>query len=437
MIGTVRRAVWSGLASIATFLSMAATPAGAEEITFRVGVPSGTTGTVYIAGDFQGWNPGDPAYALAEIEPGVWQIQLDLPSATPIEFKFTRGDWGTVEKGPSGEELANRQYTPSGPATLDLTVARWADGQQSTITGDVTRVTFPQFLNGRGVWVYLPPGYHDTTRTYPVLYMHDGPNLFDDATSFAGEWGVDETLEALIAAGEVEPIIVVGIENSAARISEYTPWPSPGFGGGGGHAYLDAIKTDLLPAVSSAFRVKTGPEHTLIAGSSLGGLISAYAAYEFDDVFGRVGAVSPSYWWASGQMISHAQQRGAPANLDRFYQDMGTNESGSAIPNLRAMRDVLLGQGYVLGDDLAHVEAAGHQHNEFYWSIRLPGMLRFLLAPPCAVDLNGDGVQDNGDIGAFVTLFLASDPAADFNADGVLDNGDIGAFVAAFIAGCD
>ena len=436
MSGFVVRAMRGGVVCVGALLALVAPPAAADEITFRVSVPSETTGTVYIAGDFQGWNPGSPAHALTEVQPDVWEILLDLPGGTPIEYKFTRGDWGTVEKGPNGEELANRQYTPNGPATLNQTVARWADGQSGTITGDVTRRTFPQFLNGRGVWVYLPPGYHETTRSYPVLYMHDGQNLFDDATSFAGEWGVDETLESLIASGEVEPVIVVGIENSAARISEYTPWPSAGFGGGGGHAYLNAIKFDLLPAIAGAYRVEAGPEHTLIAGSSLGGLISAYAAYEFDDVFGRVGAVSPSYWWDNGHMITHAQQQGTPANIDRFYQDMGTSESGSAIPNLRAMRDVLLAQGFVLGDDLAHVEAAGHQHNEFYWSLRLPGMLRFLLDPPCPADLNDDGVLDNGDIGAFVTLFLASDPAADFNADGILDNGDIGAFVAAFLAGC-
>ena len=412
--------------------------AAADVTTFRVSVPSGTTGTVYLAGSFQGWNPGDAAYALTDAGANVWEITLFLPDGVPIEYKFTRGTWGTVEKSATGAEIANRQFTPSGAATLEHTVGSWADGQPSTITGDVRTRSFPAFLNGRTVRVYLPPAYDTSTATYPVLYMHDGQNLFDDATSFAGEWRVDEACEALIAAGEIEPMIVVGIDNSAARISEYTPWPASGFGGGGGDAYLRAIRDHLIPAINANYRTRTGAEHTSIAGSSLGGLISAYAAFEYADTFSRAAAVSPSYWWANQRLTQHVAQAGRPPGLIRLYQDMGTAESSSGVPNLRAMRDVLLGQGFVLGEDLDSVEFAGHTHSEFYWAQRFPSILRALFeAPPCPPDLNGDSVVDNGDIGAFVALFLTGDLAADFNADGLLDNGDIGAFVAAFLAGCD
>jgi predicted alpha/beta superfamily hydrolase len=240
--------------------------------------------------------------------------------------------------------------------------------------------------------VYLPPGYAASTARYPVLYMHDGQNLFDTFTSYAGEWRVDETCELLIPAGEIEPVIVVGIENGPARITEYTPWPSAPYGGGGGDAYLTAIRDVLIPEVDRRYRTRAGRASRYLCGSSLGGLISAYAGYAYDDVFDRVAAVSPSYWWDDQHLVSFAQQQGRPTLL-RFYQDMGTIENGSTsdsngngiddyIESLRAMRDVALAQGFQSGVDFLSVEAPGHRHNEYYWSLRLPDLLRFLLGPP-------------------------------------------------------
>src|SRR5262249_10569905 len=154
------------------------------------------------------------------------------------------------------------------------------------------------FLGGRRFWVYLPPGYHDSSARYPVLYMLDGQNVFDRLTSFVGEWKVDETLERMIPAGEVAPIIVVAIDNGGtARIGEYTPWSDPGDGGGAGAAHLTAIADVLVPHIDATYRTQTGPTHTGIAGSSLGGLMALYATYARPDRFGRNAALSPSIWW--------------------------------------------------------------------------------------------------------------------------------------------
>ena len=277
--------------------------------TFRVVAPANTPAgsTVYIAGSFQGWNPGSAAHALARQPDGRWAITLALTPGTPIQFKFTRGSWASVEKGANGEELANRTHTPVGDQTLDLAVATWAD--VGTVTGRIDTLTYLPFLNGRRCWIYVPPGYDASTDRYPVLYMHDGQNLFDASKSFAGEWHMDETCQALIAAGEIEPLLVVGIENSAARCFEYTPWPG-GSGapctGGGGDAYLQAIRDQLIPEVNRRYRTRTGPDNTFMAGSSLGGLITHYAGCMYADVWGRIAAFSSSLWWANDMMYTWA-----------------------------------------------------------------------------------------------------------------------------------
>jgi predicted alpha/beta superfamily hydrolase len=212
---------------------------------------------------------------------------------------------------------------------------------------------------------------------------------------------VDETLEQLIPAGEIPAIIVVGIDNGgASRTSEYTPWVDPSRGGGGGDAYLQALRDVLKPEIDRRYRTLTGPRYTWMAGSSLGGLISAYAGETYADTWGRIGAVSPSYWWAGSQMIAFTAARPRPERLERFYQDMGSLEAGHLtdadgdgiddyIESLREMRTALFAQGFLLELDLKHVEAMGHVHNETYWAMRLPDMLRFLAGTPQTLGVPG------------------------------------------------
>ncbi|HKQ49730.1 MAG TPA: alpha/beta hydrolase-fold protein [Phycisphaerae bacterium] len=427
------------------FLNVAV--ASGATTTFRVEVPASTpvSDVIYIAGNFQGWNPGNPAYALTEQPDGRWQITLSLPDGNPIQYKFTRGNWQTVEKGPNGEEIPNRTYTPQGTETINHVVANWADIPPSTITGHVESFVYAPFLAGRRCWVYLPPDYFQSTARYPVLYMHDGQNLFDQFTSFAGEWRVDETCELLIGNREIEPIIVVGIENSAARCNEYTPWFSASQGcGGGGDVYLQAIRDVLIPEVDQRYRTRTGPANTYMAGSSLGGLITVYAGYAYDGVWGRIAGVSPSYWWANQAMLNYAAAGSKPETLTHFYQDMGTLESGLA--NLQAMRDIAVSQGFVEGEDFLSVEAQGHTHNEYYWALRLPNILRYLIDPPPIYpgDMNCDGDVDTAnDLPLFIDALLdptgyTSPPGcvieqADMNGDQTCDGLDIADFVVAVL----
>lgn len=377
-------------------------------VVFTVTVPADTPPPVevYLAGDFQGWNPGDPEFRLVRSADGLWRIALDLDPGGTVAFKFTRGYWGVVEKGPQGQEIPNRTLSVRAAGEHRFTVASWAQGPppaplSGTRTGHVETITVEGFLGGRRVWIYLPPGYADDPAVhFPVLYMLDGQNLFDAATSFVGEWEVDETCEREIAAGRIAPLVVVGVDNgSRDRVREYTPWAdSTRSEGGGADEHLQAVVTILLPAVAARYRVLTGPAHTGLAGSSLGGLFALYGGMARPDVFGLVAAFSPSLGWAQHRLYDWTASRtlslmaSRTAHPLRIYMDMGEWESGhprdgdgNGIPDpfdaLRIQQRILVELGFQEGRDLLVVEEMGAPHHESAWARRLPAALEFLFPP--------------------------------------------------------
>jgi predicted alpha/beta superfamily hydrolase len=326
---------------------------------------------LYIAGDFQGWNPGDTAYALQKNTADQWFIELDeMPNGTTINYKFTRGDWGTVEKGEFGEEIPNREFVFGNGETVNVIILNWADygGGGSTAAENVSVIAedfyMPQLDRNRRIWLYLPPGYDESSENYPVIYMHDGQNLFDTYTSYAGEWEVDETLNELSDEGYAVPI-VVGIDNGGGdRINEYTPWINTEYGGGQGSLYMDFIVETLKPYIDENYRTLPDKESTAIWGSSLGGLISQFGIFSFPDVFSKAGIYSPSYWW-SDTVWTFTQNSGYHEGL-RLYQMTGSLEGGSMVQNTWDMHDTLTDQGF---DDteLASKIVEGGQHNEQLW----------------------------------------------------------------------
>ena len=253
-----------------------------------------------------------------------------------------------------------------------------------TVTGDVRLIQdFPSAAlgNSRTVAVYLPPGYDSSNERYPVLYMQDGQNLFDAATAFGGnEWGIDEACERMIRSGELPPLIVVGIYNTPDRIAEYTPVPDPQYGGGRGDLYGKFLIGELKPYIDSNLRTLADADHTGIMGSSLGGLISLYLGLGRTDVFSRIGALSPSLWWAGGDFTKRLGEAPPAQKWSRVWIDMGTSEGdGQSVPGLQALGGVLAARGWRDGDDLAVRVIDGGSHNEQSWSARAPDVLKFLF----------------------------------------------------------
>lgn len=252
-------------------------------------------------------------------------------------------------------------------------------------------VESPQLHNKREILVYLPPSYTTENKHYPVLYMHDGQNLFDPATSFAGEWNVDETLEHL-AYHEGLEVIVVGIPNmGSSRLDEYSPFVDHTLGGGEGNHYVAFIANTLKPLIDHDFRTLPQRRQTGIMGSSMGGLISLYAFFRREDVFGFAGVMSPSLWFARGSIYDYVQN--ASYLPGRIYLDAGTRELGGSSINLvkrvqsrnyyagvRRMKRILVNKGYRPVRDIMHIEEQWANHNEAAWARRLPEALRFFIS---------------------------------------------------------
>src|SRR5688572_4616110 len=234
-------------------------------------------------------------------------------------------------------------------------VEKWLSrGRQAPGTLDVIpNVQSPLLGNVRDILVYLPSSYDKSDRRLPVLYMHDGQNLFDPTTSFAGEWGVDRAMARSPRKGR--RAIIVGIPNMGVeRMREYSPFYEARHGGGAADDYLDFLTQTVTPLIDGRYRTLPDREPTGIRGSSLARLVSLYAFFRAPSVFGFAGAMSPALWFGEGKIFPSVEA--APYVRGRLYLDVGTREGVNTLNNARAMRDLLVRKGYRLGEDLMWVE---------------------------------------------------------------------------------
>lgn len=370
--------------------------------------------TLYVSFSLDGW-PAD-GRALGRIADGLYSGTWTLPVGRTIEYKFLRkASWNTVEKDAAGRELPNRSLTVRGDVAEQVVfhaVARWADGEAgasrayefsetdegsaaartSTLTGDIRfheRFRSPQLDNERTLIIYLPPGYDEhTAQRYPVLYLHDGQNLFDAKTAFAGvEWRADETAQRLIKSGKITPLIIVGIYNTPDRVEEYTPVRDAKRGGGRGDRYLDFIASNVKPFIDKTYRTKPGRRDTALGGSSLGGLISLHALLKHSDVFGKAAAISPSLWWADRSLLDRVRKAELKRPF-RLWLDMeaprGFNRAAPSnyTGELRDAHDLVeILRRKTLPDDSAfHFEPVeGARHHERDWAARFDRVLLYLF----------------------------------------------------------
>jgi len=235
--------------------------------------------------------------------------------------------------------------------------------------------------NQRDLIVYLPPRYHEQPqRRFPVLYMHDGQNLFDGATSFVPgmDWHVGHTADDFILTGVVQPLIIVGLYNvGKVRINEYTPTKAPRLGGGRADRYAKFLIQEVMPFIHQEYRALPDPRVTGLGGSSLGGLLSLYLGLKHPQIFGRLAALSPSVWW--NQRVIHRFAAAAPVEpRPRIWLDIGTKEGPRIVPDVEQFRDILLQKGWQLGKDLSYQRIEGAEHNEAAWAQRVGPFLQFL-----------------------------------------------------------
>ncbi len=261
------------------------------------------TDPIYITGAFNRWAPGDTASLLSEPANGIQKYIITDVKPGLLEFKFTRGSWVNLESTVDGRLVAPRKAIIAADTVIHVNIEGWRDdfpastaSKQVKLLSDQFEV--PQLGLKRKIWIYLPEGYEQSTERYPVLYMHDGQDLFDEATSQGRigplEWGVDETIDA--AAKKAIVVAVEHDEDKLKRLQEYFYYDNPENKDVEGKKYLDFMVNTLKPYIDKNYRTKPDQKNTFMSGSSMGGLITFYAGLNYPNVFGGLGVLSPSIW---------------------------------------------------------------------------------------------------------------------------------------------
>lgn len=331
---------------------------------------------VFVAGNFNGWAPVNNNYVFVKDSNSLTVEIKNLPAGA-YQFKFTRGSWQKVECDIAGKDVANKSVQLSSDTTILYSIDGWKDdfvGEEiHTASANVkiidTAFFMPQLSRYRRVWLYLPPNYLSSNKKYPVLYMHDGQNLFDKFTSGYGEWGIDECMDSLLAKGK-QATIIVGIDNGGTtRMNEYNPYEftwqdssasktfSPE-----GEAYIDFITQTLKPFIDKNYRTLPSKENTIIAGSSMGGVISYYAVLKYPEVYGKAGIFSPAFW-TSGALKEFTDSVSKKVNA-KFFFYMGGQEGEKNIQLMNEMAEKLGTNSNTMIYSV--VDEAG-KHNEAAW----------------------------------------------------------------------
>lgn len=251
--------------------------------------------------------------------------------------------------------------------------------RKSTRSENVVILEKPFIIKGldreRTIRLYLPEDYANSSESYPVIYGHDGQNLFDDSTSYAGEWALDESLNT-IAKETGFKLIVVGIDNGLGkRMNELSPWENKRFGSAEGKEYMDFIVQQIKPYMDSTYRTLPDRENTAIMGSSMGGLISHYGIYQYPEIFSKAIIFSPSYWYAD-EVWDFTTSQPLPKD-SRLWLEIGEKE-GDAVDDTNKMYEVILETGHPQDQVVKKVDPQG-EHNEASWRRQFVPAIKWLF----------------------------------------------------------
>jgi predicted alpha/beta superfamily hydrolase len=341
---------------------------------------------VYVAGsttEMGEWDPGK--VSMQRENDSLWKFSCPVPSGGEVQFKITRGSWLTEALYVDGVIPQNTVLRVRSDTSVTLRPVTWNDlsvtrKKMASAGGIVGSVRYHRALDGEGlrhkrdVIVWLPPSYaNDTHKRYPVLYMHDGQNVFDPKTSFLGsEWRADEVADSLIKVGAIDEIIIVGINNTPDRIPEYSDTQL-------GRSYARFVVERLKPMIDSMYRTKPAAQNTAVMGSSMGGLISLLFVWWYPDVFSMAGCLSTAIGPGRHDGILHEIENhtGAKKHL-RFYVDVGGREY-QLIPGYHLVVSALEQGGYRKGSEMESFTDKDSEHNEIAWAHRLWRPLTFMF----------------------------------------------------------
>ncbi|MCB9344319.1 MAG: T9SS type A sorting domain-containing protein [Lewinellaceae bacterium] len=367
---------------------------GKAQLTIRVTAIPGNTppgSSIYLTGTLNNWDPKDASKVLTPIGSGLFQVVVN-PPVGELKFKFTRGNWDTVEGDANGAYLPDRVFNYTGQAaTINLSILSWEGqgGPSGTAAANVqildNMFSVPELNRTRRVWIYLPPDYANSNKNYPVLYMQDAQNLFNVQTSFSGEWKVDESLNQLFSKGDYG-CIVVGIDNGGQyRLDEYSPWLNSQYNAGGqGDEYVDFLVNTLKPYIDLYYRTLPGRLTTGVAGSSMGGLISMYAFSERQDIFSKAGIFSPAFWYSGNNAASHVASH-PKQGAARVYFLAGADEENDGsqtnyvVDDMMEVINALSAAGFSNSEKQVHIASDG-QHAEWFWAREFPAAYTWLFS---------------------------------------------------------
>lgn len=349
------------------------------KVTFKLITPEPERTAVFITGnDVQlgEWDPGK--IVLSPDGEKSYSITLSFSPGTELEYKFTKGSWEKEALYQKGVLPGNFRLKVTKDTTVTATVAEWSN--QKKVTGQITgtveyiRNTTGEGLLPRDIIIRLPEGYNTSTDRYPVLYMHDGQNIFDPKTcGFGVDWQLDEWADSLNRTGAMRKTIIVGLYNTSHRRAEYGLTDT-------GAAYMKYLVTKIKPMIDSAYRTLPDKNNTFVGGSSMGGLISFRIIWTYPDVFAGALCFSPAFKFMWIDAVTEVEQYSGPKKNIKFYFDNGgVGLDANLQPGLDAMLSALNKQGYKEGKDYMLVIDKDADHNETAWAKRAGNALLYIL----------------------------------------------------------
>jgi predicted alpha/beta superfamily hydrolase len=354
-------------------------------LTLELYTPSDDLRPIYVVGNFNGWKPEDETYKMEKIAEGKYRYVFlkKINVSGPLEYKYVKGGWESEELGSNGESAHNRRMEVARGTVRD-TVPIWKKHENwydasfyPKIEIISKRFVLPQLGRRRRISILLPHNYYTTKKKYPVLYLQDGQNLFEDSAPF-GTWGVDKKLAYLAQHGKGDFIVVAIDHGGKERINEFSPYDTQKWGEGLGKSYATFLAETLKPYIDKKFRTLTDRLNTGIGGSSMGGLISIYAGLLFPQVFSKFMVFSPSLWISPRVYADATRFYGIPAT--KIYLYAGGSEGTGMVSNALKLQSSLEKRGLTPGmmQFRLQVDPSG-KHNEARWGQEFPMAAEWLF----------------------------------------------------------